>query len=51
MAYGGRKDYNMFSIGVWMFFSSSFVDFSGFLKTFGPFVILCLIIGFMCGYL
>jgi len=51
MSYGGRKDYNMFSIGIWMFFSSSFVDFVGFLKTFGPFTILCLVIGFMCGYL
>lgn len=39
----------MLRIGVWMFFSSSFVDLKGVLKTYLPFTIIVLIILFSTG--
>ena len=44
MAYKGKKNYNMFTIGIWVFFHGKFVSFSAFLRTYLPFFIICAII-------
>ena len=50
MSYGGKKSYDMLTIGVWIFFHGSFVGYTGFLKTYGPFTVLMLLIAFFSGY-
>jgi hypothetical protein len=40
MAFDNKRDYNMFTIGVWFFFQGTFVDCYAFIKTFLPFTIL-----------
>eukprot|EP01039_Chlorochromonas_danica_P009155 gene9158-10106_t len=40
MGYDKRTNFEMVRIGVWMFFSSSFVDFNGVIKTYLPFTII-----------
>ena len=51
MGYNGRKDYNMLTIGVWIFFKSSFVSPLSVLVQFGPFLVIITIAAFLGGYL
>jgi hypothetical protein len=43
MGYKHKSNYTMISIGVWVFFSGKFVGWSGVIKTYLPFLLLCMI--------
>lgn len=47
MGYGGKTDYNMLTIGTWVFFQGKFCGKEQFIKTYLPFVVLLL---FLCWF-
>ena len=49
MGYKNYKGYNMFSIGIMMFFSGSFVSFAGFVRTYLPFTIFVVLLALWRG--
>lgn len=50
MNYDGKSDYNMFTVGVWVFFCGRSVGFGGVVKTYGPFICLVVLIMWATGY-
>lgn len=49
MQYRGKADWGMVILGVETFFFGSFVSFGGFLRTWLPFIIICIIAFFVMG--